>query len=81
MISLLKKNDLAVIVTQAHIYREGDCGCLGKVWAFEDQRNCRSDGWQYGLVLQQVACAFDYAMRRSSWMHVQELSNAISYAS
>ena len=28
----------------------------------EDQRNCRSDGWQYGLVSQQVVCAFDYAM-------------------
>jgi len=38
----------------------------------EDQRNCRSDGWQYGLVLQQVVCAFDYAMRGSSWMHVQD---------
>jgi hypothetical protein len=47
----------------------------------EDQRNCRSDGWQYSLVLQQVVCAFDYAMRRSSWMHVQGLSSAISYAS
>jgi len=27
----------------------------------EDQRNCRCDGWQYGLVLQQLVCAFDYA--------------------
>src|SRR5262249_16851525 len=46
----------------------------------EDQRNCRSDGWQYGLVSQQVVCAFDYAMRRSSWMHVQGPSSAISHA-
>jgi hypothetical protein len=44
------------------------------------QRNCRSDGWQYGLVLQQLVCAFDYAMRRSSWMHVQGPSSAISHA-
>jgi len=46
----------------------------------EDQRNCRSDGWQYGLVLQQLVCAFGYAMRRSSWMHVQGPSSAISHA-
>jgi hypothetical protein len=46
----------------------------------EDQRNCRSDGWQYGLVLQPLVCAFDYAMRRSSWMHVQGPSSAISHA-
>src|SRR5262249_792382 len=46
----------------------------------EDQRNCRSDGWQYGLVLQQVVCAFDYAMRGSSWMHVQGPPSAISHA-
>src|SRR5262249_8739666 len=51
------------------------CGAMS-----EDQRNCRSDGWQYGLVLQQVVCAFYYAMRRSSWMHVQRPSNAISHA-
>jgi hypothetical protein len=51
------------------------CGTTG-----EDQRNCRSDGWQYGLVQQQLVCAFDYAMRRSSWMHVQGPSSAISHA-
>jgi hypothetical protein len=32
------------------------------------------------LVLQQLVCAFDYAMRRSSWMHVQGPSSAISHA-
>src|SRR5215475_13218243 len=48
--------------------------------ASEDQRNCRSDGWQYGLVSQQLVCASDYAMRRSRWMHVQGLSSAISHA-
>src|SRR5262249_30332441 len=41
----------------------------------EDQRNCRNRGWQYGLVLQQLV-----AMRRSSWMHVQGPSSAISHA-
>jgi len=46
----------------------------------EDRRNCRSDGWQYGLVLQQLVCAFAYAMRRSSWMHFQGRSSAISHA-
>ena len=44
------------------------------------KRDCRSDGWQYGLVLQQLVCAFGYAMRRSSWMHVQGPSSAISHA-
>jgi hypothetical protein len=37
----------------------------------EDQRNCRSDDRQYGLVSQWLVCAFDYAMLRSDWMHVQ----------
>jgi hypothetical protein len=46
----------------------------------EDQRNCRSDVRQYGLVSQRLVCAFGYAMRRSSRMRVQGLSSAIIHA-
>src|SRR5262249_34311042 len=82
----LAQSDKSYTAGEATKKREAAGACPGEVstsmrdTTSEDQRNCRSDGWQYGLVSQHLVCAFDYAMRRSRWMHVQGLSSAISHA-